>query len=139
MFFMSADDDVIHTPSREAGNDTLYGGTGDDRIFIMAGNDTVEGGEGADSFFFIGYTGRDGEDGDVWSRPIGHDVVLGFEVGVDKFGISFEDLHYGEAYEPGFPAGQITEVNGDSILTYDNDTTITFVGATGITADDYFD
>lgn len=75
------------------GDDTLSGGDGDDTITGGVGSDIVLGGEGRDTL-------RGGEDADLFlyhaatdsGLGVGvRDVILDFEVGVDKIGLS--DFH----------------------------------------------
>lgn len=65
-----------------SGNDTLRGGDGDDVLFGGLGNDVLVGGAGRDTF--------------VIRRQDRADLILDFEVGVDRIGLSgnlrFEDL-----------------------------------------------
>jgi 2',3'-cyclic-nucleotide 2'-phosphodiesterase/3'-nucleotidase/5'-nucleotidase len=91
------------------GRDELIGGAGDDRLFGDDGNDILRGGDGNDVLnggagrdTLIGGKGNDrligGADRDVFviSRGDGRDVVVDFERGTDRIGLSgrlsFNDL-----------------------------------------------
>lgn len=62
------------------GNDLLIGGAGNDMLIGGEGRDSMRGGEGADTFIFTA--------ADNLSLGVGErDIVLDFEVGVDKIGL----------------------------------------------------
>jgi len=83
----SNDDDVLYaldgndTLFGDAGDDLLIGGAGADALIGEDGDDVLVGGSGADNFFFN--PNNFGE---------GNDVVIDFEVGVDKVVLSLSDV-----------------------------------------------
>ncbi|TVQ17989.1 MAG: alkaline phosphatase [Leptolyngbya sp. DLM2.Bin15] len=101
-----AGDDILRGGD---GKDTLIGGRGNDRLLGDDGNDRLEGGAGNDVLnggagndILIGGRGNDrliggaGRDTFVISRGDGRDVVVDFERGTDRIGLSgrlsFADL-----------------------------------------------
>ncbi|WP_135501099.1 calcium-binding protein [Roseovarius aestuariivivens] len=82
----------------DAGHDALYGDAGDDWLADHAGDDTFSGGTGADTFVFS-------SDGVLTLTPGGgQDLILDFELGVDKLIIrntdpDFTDLSFAEYIE----------------------------------------
>jgi Ca2+-binding RTX toxin-like protein len=70
------------------GNDKLYGGTGSDSLFGGAGNDSLTA--GSDGSWLEGGVGRDllvggaGQDVFIFAAGSGRDMVVDFEVGVDR-------------------------------------------------------
>ncbi|MBX2856822.1 MAG: cadherin-like domain-containing protein [Rhodobacteraceae bacterium] len=84
-----ADDDILYGGD---GNDRVVGDRGDDRLSGGAGDDVLIGHLGDD--FLIGGAGFDrligGEGADVYAFEVGgdRDVLVGFELGVDKIDVS---------------------------------------------------
>jgi Ca2+-binding RTX toxin-like protein len=92
----------------DGGNDTLIGGTGDDRIGDKGGNDELFGGEGEDQLFgddgddlLRGGLGNDTLTGDdssggegvdtfVLAEGEGIDTIVDFELGIDLIGLAEE-------------------------------------------------
>jgi VCBS repeat-containing protein len=75
------------------GDDTLYGGNGNDIIFGQGGNDTIDGGDGNDIIYGgLGddtLTGGDGQDTFVWlAGETGTDTITDFSATDDKLDIS---------------------------------------------------
>ena len=70
------------------GNDRLFGGKGDDELSGGEGNDILKGGAGADTFSFIDQV-TDHPDFRWATWVTGHDVIVDFEVGVDKIDLSW--------------------------------------------------
>jgi len=69
------------------GNDMLTGGSGDDRLWDGGGNDTLEGGSGRDTF---------SADGTIYDYPDHqnyHDMILDFEIGIDRLAIYGWELY----------------------------------------------
>lgn len=100
----SNDDDVI-TGSDQS--NILRGGAGDDVLTGGGGNDILIGGEGADIFVF--------EPGD------GIDLVIGFELGVDK--IRFND------FETDFSlSSHVTQDGADAVVSFSNDVSVRLEG-----------
>ena len=111
----SGDDDVI--TGSDAGN-ILQGGDGDDILSGEGGNDILIGGAGADIFAF--------EPGD------GIDLILGFELGVDKIKLS--------DFGPDFDlSSSITQDGSDAVLTFSNDASVRLDGidSTQFSEDDF--
>lgn len=87
-----------------AGNDVVVGGDGDDEIYGEGGNDSIHTGDGADIVFggsgddFIFLTADGDEDRIYFVEGNGHDVIDGFETGIDKLALgnfgftSFTDI-----------------------------------------------
>jgi Ca2+-binding RTX toxin-like protein len=69
------------TISAGGGNDRVYGGIGDDVLDGGISNDLLTGGAGGDTFVMSSIRNFSGP---VW----GNDVILDFEVGVDKLALS---------------------------------------------------
>ena len=63
------------------GSDRLVGGSGDDELTGGRGNDVLLGGAGADVFVF-----------DPSRKNEGRDTIVDFELGVDKIGLSVDDV-----------------------------------------------
>ena len=70
----------------DLGNDQLFGGAGDDVLIGHFGDDYLIGGAGFDRLI-----GGDGADVYAFEAGGGRDVLVGFEVGVDKIDISAYD------------------------------------------------
>ncbi len=107
----------IHAINSGGGNDSVIGTSGDDRIDGGTGNDSLAGHLGDDIL-----KGGSGRDKFVFADNGGDDRILDFEDGrdlVDLTGVlgveSFEDL-------------QITEVNGNSVIDFNNEDSLTLVG-----------
>ncbi len=103
-------------------NDVLFGGFGNDELFGMEGDDTLNGGDGNDIL-----VGGNGADLFMYQNFGDHDVITDFEKGVDK--IKLFDL--GNSV-----SGLITNVGGDSVLTFDVNSTLTIKGVI-VTASDF--
>lgn len=79
----------------DAGNDEMFGDAGDDWLADHSGDDTYSGGEGADTFVFSA-------NGQLTFTPGGgQDLILDFELGVDKLIIlradpAFADLSFAD-------------------------------------------
>lgn len=103
--------------------DILKGGAGDDRLRGDAGNDMLEGGRGDD--VNIGGAGRDTF---AFRRGDGHDVIQGFQQGLDTIDIgrganSFDDLEItqvGRLARIEF-ANVTIDVRGASAAAFDED------------------
>ncbi|MBC6423641.1 MAG: hypothetical protein GDA38_20585, partial [Hormoscilla sp. SP12CHS1] len=80
------------------GKDTLYGGPGDDLLNGNGGNDILYGGPGDDLLNGNGGNdalyGNDGADTFVLAWGMGADIIHDFSVGTDKFQLE-EGLHFG--------------------------------------------
>ncbi|NEQ99243.1 MAG: hypothetical protein F6K30_21420 [Cyanothece sp. SIO2G6] len=120
LIYGSPDDDRIEgdsssrsTPEGLGSNDLIFGGNGKDRIRGRAGNDILFGGVGADRIrgdwgddILWGGLGNDRLIGDSSSQKSGHDVfvlehragtdiIIDFQVGVDRIGLA-NDLLLGQ-------------------------------------------
>ena len=129
-------DDLL---SGDFGADRLDGGAGDDTLDGGPGADRLRGGAGADNFYF----GTDFES--PADKP---DVILDFEVGVDKidmfpfygtgrpnmFTFIGSDAFSGDAYEVRYQNGV---VYADSDRDGEADLAIRVKGAPALTADDF--
>jgi Ca2+-binding RTX toxin-like protein len=95
------------------GNDTIIGGQGSDRINGGADHDRMSGGTGADTFLFdLAATG-----------PIGSDLIVDFQVGIDQLEFNVIDGI------DGLSQLNITQVGGDTFITYDfNEGSVRLVG-----------
>ncbi|SFI45861.1 calcium-binding protein [Jannaschia pohangensis] len=106
-----------------AGDDTLYGGRDDDQVEGGDGNDVLSGDAGSDTL-----TGGDGDDTFVFfSRHdgVGSDVITDWEAGEEIALIGFGGVFV------------VTDVDGDSVLIFSNDTESLIVeieGTTDVTA-----
>lgn len=111
-----AENDVFRTGR---GNDTLKGAGGDDGLYGGAGNDRLSGGDGED--LVAGGKGNDwlsgGADADtfVFGKGSGKDLIIDFEVGVDRI-----QLEHGASVQK---VGE-RDVNEDGVL----DTVLTLSG-----------
>jgi Ca2+-binding RTX toxin-like protein len=98
-----------------AGNDSIGGEGGDDIIEGGDGNDKLYGGADADSFAFRAPASPltlSSEVGD------GHDVILDYEIGVDRLMFAGTDLSQMTIYQSG----------EDTIINYAGNSSITLVG-----------
>ena len=98
------------------GNDTLTGGTGADYIEGGKGNDVLNGSAGDDTL--IGYSGAD-----TFVYSGGHDVITDYGTGNDIISISGASVI----------ADSSVDKNGNVILTFDSDNTLTLNNANGKT------
>ena len=93
-------------------DDTIFGGNGDDVIDGGTGDDTMSGGGGADRFVFEGQTDND--------------LVVDFEIGVDKidvsdFGLSgFADISSAISTSGSDIVIDLSAVGGDGLVTISN-------------------
>ena len=90
----------------QAGNDILNGEGGDDTLIGGAGNDILIGGEGADTF--------------VFAPGFGIDLVVGFELGVDK--LDFSD--FGPDFSAARTLSSATQDGSDAVLSLSEDTSV---------------
>ena len=82
----SGDDHIVGTLGGGDGNDVINGGTGNDVIIGGGGRDVMSGGAGADTFVFNSAS-------DSQAGAGNRDVILDFQHGVDKIGISALKVH----------------------------------------------
>ncbi len=107
-------DDGADTLTGNAGNDSLLGGLGSDTLTGGVGNDTQTGGAGADIF--------------VVTADLGADVILDFELGVDRIDLSA----YGDYLS-------IVASGADSLITFATGVTVRVTGiAPGLMTDAQF-
>lgn len=92
------------------GNDELYGGKNEDVLYGGLGDDTLHGGSHADEFHF-----------DMGTNE-GNDVILDFEVGLDK--IVLDDY-------AGSPGYTVNDDGTDTLITFDSGTTVLLENVTG--------
>lgn len=120
--FGGAGNDTVNTGDHTSSAD---GGTGDDLIVARlkkGGDHTLTGGEGADTFEFQYQTSR--KSADV--------VITDFELGLDDFiinglnGDAWVDSNF--AFAEVFGLDLLTEVNGNAVLDFGANDTITFEG-----------
>jgi len=109
------------------GQDTLYGGDGDDLMLGSQGRDLLEGGAGNDTI-----RGGSLEDTFVFATGDGNDVISDFEVGVDTLSLT------GDVRATAASAADLITlfgevVNGQAVLRFDADTSITFENLTNLT------
>jgi Ca2+-binding RTX toxin-like protein len=102
--------DVIYG---RGGDDVLIGGDGDDMLFGNQGDDAIYGGAGNDSIMFGAGDGRDALFD--FAAGAGDVIQLGGSLGVS----SFEQLQW-----------RMTQVGGDTIISFDATTSLTIVGVT---------
>jgi Ca2+-binding RTX toxin-like protein len=109
-----------------AGHDLLRGGSGKDGLDGSQGNDTLDGGPGSDTL-----DGGVGADAFVLARDLGADRVVGFEDGVDQFGLEgglrFRDLSFAQA-------GEDAEIRADGRVL----AVLEKTDATLLSSDDFF-
>ncbi len=97
----------------EAGNDTLFGGAGDDVLWGFGGDDWLIGGDGRDTFAF--------------TLGGGNDLVFGFNPDDDLLGFAVPGLDLARL------AADARTVNGNTVFTLSDKSTVTVVGVTGVT------
>ncbi|MEA5616229.1 hypothetical protein VB711_00025 [Cronbergia sp. UHCC 0137] len=67
-------------------DDYLFGGDGDDQLFVIQGNNSLTGGNGADQFWIAN-----------GSLPTSKNTIQDFEIGIDKIGFGgVEILSFGQ-------------------------------------------
>ena len=114
--FGDSNDDVLHG---KGGGDTLHGGSGDDRLFGDAGADHLYGGGGDDIFVFA--------TGDVNANGKQTDVVHDFVDGEDKLGIGglAWDGRRGQT-DPLDDAGvSVTDTGAGTLIAFTSGATVT--------------
>ena len=100
-----------------AGDDRLYGGEGDDTLFAEEGDNTLVGGSGDD--VYVSGSGAD----TIYTEGAGHDVVYGFELGVDRIHWAPPDLESLDDVEVA------DDGSGNAVITNgDDDWSLTVVG-----------
>ena len=100
----------VNVLNGQAGDDVLNGEGGDDFLNGGAGNDVLIGGEGSDTFTFEG--------------DFGTDLVLGFEIGVDR--LDFSD------FGPDFAdSWSISQDGRDAVLSFSSDASVRLEGVNG--------
>ncbi len=107
------------------GDDVMFGGGDNDRLIGSLGNDTLDGGAGND--YLDG-----GEGSDTFIFNAGQDTIAGFEITLDRLVI-----------DPGLWSSSIqslidsaVRVGNDTLLIFDDQTQITFLGITDLTGID---
>jgi len=113
---MGDGDDFVFLYSNS--NSLILGGSGDDLFHVYDSQNRLEGGAGDDTFALFNY----GSDELVFSAGDGHDIVTGFEVGVDN--IEFHGLDTANL--------QVSEANGDILLSFGTAGSILLVDVIGI-------
>jgi len=119
----------IYTPnsSSQANGDTMHGEAGNDRIISGKANDVLNGGSGADTF--------------VFDDQYGKDVIEDFNVSQSGERIDLSDVNAISGFTNfnGFKATYLSEVNGDAVISYDNNNQITLEGVSlaSLSADDF--
>lgn len=111
----------------DVGNDTLWGGTGKDILNGGIGADVLLGGYGwADEFAFINFN-------EVGLAPGTRDIIVDFEVGIDKIdlgGMDADTVHSGNnvfrwsqtTLHDGLPGSlRVVVVNGNTFVMADRD------------------
>ncbi|NET36403.1 MAG: calcium-binding protein, partial [Cyanothece sp. SIO1E1] len=88
----------------KSGDDELFGGIGDDLLFGDDGDDILRGGVGNDTLIGDDFSGGEGSDTFVFAAGEGTDTIEDFEVGIDFIGLA-----------DGLTFGALTFA-GDSIL-----------------------
>lgn len=112
------------TLAGDGGDNALSGGKGRDRLNGRAGDDSLTGGSGADTFVFGGLDQAGGA---------GHDRILDFQKGSDI--LSFHDLidadGDGDIDLDDLDAAvtDVTDGGGKVFVSFDNGSSLTFVGA----------
>lgn len=123
----------------EAGNDVVTGGTGDDMVFGGEGNDTLDGGEGMD--FLIGDAGDDimtgGSGMDFFDFTSGNDKVTDFTVGEDVLLLD-ASLSNNGSWAGDIFADNAKVVDGNTVVDFGNDNSLTLVGVTDVADVDVF-
>ena len=110
------------------GHDTLRGGAGDDLIYGAQGDDLIEGGAGNDTIL-----GGTLADTFIFGSGDGEDLLISFRAVEDR--VELHDGIYGTARtgaEVISTYGSV--VNGNSVLTFDNDLSLTFEDVTDLSA-----
>lgn len=96
----------------KGGNDVLYGDDGNDRIWGDAGDDLIEGGPGNDRLWGDSGDAEGGADIFVLTADAGTDTINDFEVGIDLIGLAggltFADL-------------LLTSKNGNAAITFNEE------------------
>ncbi len=134
-----AGDDVI---VGGAGDDVAFGGIGFDRLNGQFGDDVLIGGAGADRL--IGGAGDDklfanqrvegpalsdgAEDRFLFSDVPGFDLVFGFVDGEDKIDLRGVNLQTGQFTSFTAVALALSEVDGDAVITINEDAAVTISG-----------
>ena len=95
------------------GNDVLIGGDGDDTLFGNEGDDAIYGGAGNDRIVFGAGDGRDALFDFAAGAGVGDVIQLAASLGIS----SFTQLQ-----------GRMTQVGGDTLISFDAATSITIVG-----------
>ena len=111
----------------DAGNDTIWGGTGKDILNGGIGADLLLGGYGwADEFAFVNFN-------EVGLAPGTRDIIVDFEVGIDKIdlgGMDADTVHSGNnvfrlsqtTLHDGLPGSlRVVVVNGNTFVMADRD------------------
>ncbi|MEP4194305.1 MAG: CAP domain-containing protein [Aliishimia sp.] len=111
------------------GDDVLSGAAGGDRLNGGAGNDMLDGGIGMD--FLAGGSGDDvltgGAGTDFFDFSGGNDTITDFTVGEDVLFVS--SSHFGEDQNvEDFMAENATVVDGDTVIDFGCDHTLTLTG-----------
>lgn len=107
-------------------HDLIFGGFGADTIFGGLGDDTISSGPGLD--LIIGGTGDDemrggqGEDIFDFANHFGHDLIIGFQIGVDLLVISSNINGTGVAAPADLVPLVGTDPNGNAVITLGADT-----------------
>ena len=122
------------------GNETLLGGFGSDTFYGGgAGSSTqIFGGEGNDTFVSAGGTATvtAGSASNLFafvkSNPGGSELVNGFISGLDQIGL--QDFGKGEI---GRALASQQTANGSDTITLSDNTTVTFVGVSKLTTNDF--
>ena len=95
------------------GNDVLIGGDGDDTLFGNEGDDAIYGGAGNDRIVFGAGDGRDALFDFAAGAGVGDVIQLAASLGIS----SFTQLQ-----------GRMTQIGGDTLISFDAATSITIVG-----------
>lgn len=100
------------------GNDQLFGGAGRDKLIGQAGNDRLDGGKGNDTL-----TGGSGADTFIFRGKFGSDKIIDFHAGQD---VILVDV----AGYDSFATLDMTTKNGNTIISFDNGSSIKVAGIT---------
>jgi Ca2+-binding RTX toxin-like protein len=112
------------------GADTIFGGNGDDTIYGGRGLDLIVGGNGDDQM-----RGGQGEDIFDFGNQFGHDLIIGFQIGVDLLVISSNINGTGVAAPADLVPLVSTDPNGNAVITLGTDTiTLQGVSPADVTA-----